>query len=122
MSSGATRTHQAGNLVEILFGPGAVPVDIHLGVPVELLAQLVQFLDAVVLHRIVPVVTTGQRCGKNFRHLGHVITGEAVVDVVRVALTAIGAGEALNFAGCLFQPLQFHGSFSFACSERSSTC
>ena len=33
-----------------LLGPWLVPIDIHLRVPIELLAELIELLDAVVLN------------------------------------------------------------------------
>ena len=40
----------------LFLGPWLIPIDIHLRVPVELLTELIEFLDAVVLNRVVPVI------------------------------------------------------------------
>ena len=106
----ARQVHQGRGLLEILIRPGAIPVDVPLRIPVELLAQLVELADAVVLHPVVPVVAAGQRRAENLRHLLHIRAGQPVVDVVRRPGAAGGAGKALNFARRLIHPLQFHAA------------
>ena len=96
--------HLRGALV---FRPGAVPVDVHLGVPVELLAEVVEFLDTVVLYLVVPVVGAGQGSLEYLGDVVHVAAGQQVFQV-GIFFRVIRTGELLDLAGGVFGPLNFH--------------
>ena len=72
-----------------------VPGDIHLGVPVEPLAQLVELADLGVGVLVVPVVGAGQRGVEDLADDLHILPGQMGQDFV-VLEFADGLGRALD--------------------------
>ena len=91
----------------LLLRPGAIPIDIHLRIPVELLAQVVQFLDAVILHLVIPVIGTAEGRLENFGDMVDISAGQQVFQI-RVFLRVVSTGELLDLAGGTFSPFYFH--------------
>ena len=96
----------------LLLRPGAVPVDVDLRIPIQLLAEVVELLDAVVLHLVIPVVGAGERRLEDFRDVVHLLAGQQVLQIGVVA-REVGTGEVLDLAGGL-GPLDFHDSAPWA--------
>ena len=94
-------------------GPRTVPVDVHLRVPVELLAKIIELLNPIILDIIIPIIRATQRSLKNLGHMVDIGTGQQVLQI-RVFTGVIGACVALDFSGCFFGPFNLH-------SHRSSS-
>ena len=94
------QVHHLG--LALLIRPGPVPVDIHLGIPVELLAQIVKLFDAVVLNLVIPVVGTGQGGLEYLGNVIHITTGQQVLKVGIVFLAT-----SIEDGGLLWRTLRF---------------
>ena len=100
--------HLRGALV---LRPGTVPVNVHLGIPVQLFAEVVELLDAVILYLVVPVVGAGQRGLEYLGDMVHITAGQQVLQI-GIFFRVIRAGKLLYLAGGVFSPLNFHRNIS----------